>query len=467
MKKALAILMVLAVVAGAAFADTYGNEAAVSVSGDATLTWGIDLDADDKQANGFKNAENWEVKIPLLSKQSFTHKSEGDNYAEITIADAQSFLVSKEDADAFVAGDNTVDNLTAKLVFGAVYVVIEDKPGFKTNNAQLFAPIKNDSWGDSDEEGDLTFEPGFDVVGGTKIGYKTEKFDVAAKIGSFNNWETAGKSQYAVGVDASVTPSDMITASATLNYGMKDRATTSDEDGEFASGVISAGAKVVAKPVEGLTATVALDAGNDYVATDADGEAYDVFAMDVLASVAYKFVEAGVYYASVATPFASNVDADSGLKIAGFDKEGVAIADAAAYLKLTDGDMVENLDAWFTVMAYSFLSDPKYYKDTFDVDVTAPISIGTGASYKIVQNDVNYIKPFFSLYAQNMSHFTEEPTDWIHCGEVGADYGLFTNTVVTAKYAAGGTQDNMSYAMIATPANSTKGVFTLACKVTY
>ena len=60
----------------------------------------------------------------------------------------------------------------------------------------------------------MLYEVITDVVGATKVGYKTDKFDVGARIGSFNNWESQGKSKYAVGADATLTPSDMVSVDA-------------------------------------------------------------------------------------------------------------------------------------------------------------------------------------------------------------------------------------------------------------
>ncbi len=454
MKKALAILSVLAMVAGVAFADSFGNEAVVSVSGDASLTWGINLDG--TQPNGFKNEANWEIKIPLLTKQTFSTKSEGENYAEINIVDAQVNVNGEDGAKSdFSGGDKKIDKVTAKLVFGPVYVVIADKPGFKTNYANIWDPIKNDSYGDAAEEDNIHFEPGFDVVGATKVGYKTDKFDVGARIGSFNNWETQGKSKYAVGADATLTPSDMVSVDAKFNYGMVPG------DNADVDAIMSLGAKVVLKPVDGLTATVAFDGGNDYVAAD-KGTADDAFAFDVLASVAYKFAEAGVYYASAGAPYDFE------------DEVGTDNADLAAYVKLTDGDFVENLDAWVTVMVENALTSSDAWEAAGTADSwtsnfaksAMPIRIGAGANYKYAMGDVNYVKPFAELFAQNM-RLGYDGTEYVYCGKVGADYGLFTNTVLTAKYEAGGTNDNLRNALVKTASRTTKGNFTLACKVTY
>lgn len=460
MKKALAILMALAMIVPAVFADdavTYGNNAAVTVEGNATLSWGYNLES---EAHGFKNAAEWKIVIPLIAKQTFAHKGEGDNFAEISIVDAQYNIQGDHDGDVnFTAGDKKIDKVTAKLNFGPMYVTVYDKPGFKTNNANIWDPIKADSYGDSPEENGWLFEPGFDGWG-TKVGYKTETFDVGAKVGSKGTYEgVKDDSKYAFGVDASFKPSDIIDLSATFNYATWARTTKAADATDFKKGIMSLGAKAVSKPVDGLELTVGFDGGNDAVA---DGK--DAFAWDALASAKYKFVEAGAYLASAGTPF-------RGIKIT-YDANEVqtkieSVMGAAAYGKLTDGDFVDNLDAWFTFMAYGFGSDT-------GVDVL-PMAIGTGANYKYAMNDVNYIKPFFEFFANNkfyaggitLADKKKEAEKLAYAYNVGVEYGLFTNTTITAKFAAGSTKDNNLIGPVKTDAKDDKGLFTLACKVTY
>lgn len=460
MKKALAILMALAMIVPAVFADdavTYGNNAAVTVEGNATLSWGYNLES---EAHGFKNAAEWKIIIPLLAKQTFAHKGEGDNFAEISIVDAQYNIQGDHDGDVnFTAGDKKIDKVTAKLNFGSMYVTVYDKPGFKTNNANIWDPIKADSYGDSAEENGWLFEPGFDGWG-TKVGYKTETFDVGAKVGSKGTYESVkDDSKYAFGVDASFKPSDIIDLSATFNYATWARTTKAADATDFKKGIMSLGAKAVSKPVDGLVLTVGFDSGNDAVA---DGK--DAFAWDALASAKYKFVEAGAYLASAGTPF-------QGKKIT-YDAAEIitkteSVMGAAAYGKLTDGDFVENLDAWFTFMAYGFGSDT-------GVDVL-PMAIGTGANYKYAMNDVNYIKPFFEFFANNtfyaggvtLADKKKEAEKLAYAYNLGVEYGLFTNTTITAKFAAGSTKDNNLIGPVKTDAKDDKGLFTLACKVTY
>lgn len=514
MKKALAILMALAMVAVAVYAEdaaSYGNMAAVAVTGNATLTWGQDLET---KANGFKNGAEWKIQIPLLAKQTFTHKGEGDSYAEISIVDAQYMIEGKHDAgkgeyrdDSFTGGDKKIDKVEAKLVFGNIYVTINKAPGFKSNNAEIWAPIKNDGYFDGSKDaympwgGDTTsaaadakegrllrFEPGFDAAG-TKIGYKTDKFDVGVKIGSKNNWEvTEGRSLYAFGLDASVTPSEMISAAATVNYAnWKATKTYVGDDGKTKTQdyILDLGAKVTVKPITDLTLTAAIDAGNDYIAftgqTDSEaGKEKFVFAYDALVSAKYKFVEAGLY---VAGPGSYNDSAIiPGIDVNGKDKYLNDITDISVYGKVTDGDFVENLDVSATVMAYSMLTAwSDFENDDNKKPLATPLAFGFESSYKYAMNDVNYLKPFFNIWGQNnMTIAGADAYEMIKLGnytfdntlqtawEAGADYGLFSNAVVTAKFAKGSNDNkNERFDLIKTAQSRDAGRFTLACKVTY
>jgi len=90
-------------------------------------------------------------------------------------------------------------------------------------------------------------------------------------------------------------------------------------------------------------------------------------------------------------------------------------------------------------------------------------------------NDVNYIKPFFEFYANNkfyaggitLADKKKEAEKLAYAYNVGVEYGLFTNTKITAKFAAGSTKDNNLIGPVETDAKDDKGLFTLACKVTY
>jgi hypothetical protein len=101
MKKALAILLALALVAGAAFAE----EPAYDLSGSASLTWGYDLDT---EAHGFTNASSASLSFPLGA----TSGSKGEEAITGMISISE-FTVDIVDG----ALDATNGSVTAKILF--------------------------------------------------------------------------------------------------------------------------------------------------------------------------------------------------------------------------------------------------------------------------------------------------------------------------------------------------------------
>lgn len=297
----------------------------------------------------------------------------------------------------------------------------------------------------------------------------------------------------------------MLTVAGTFNYANWQRTTTSASDGKFDDGIMTVGAKVTAKPIDGLEINAAFDGTNDAILADKNGKVSDVFAFEANASAKYKFIEAGVYYASASTPYTTKtlkttsddeegsvvttLDAGDANWFGSFDKDGVNIGDMAFFAKLTDGDYIENLDAWFTFMMYNPLSDyAGYMKENAgdDFGISTPIAIGLGANYKYALNDVNYVKPFFEFYGQNnlacnddddadkLAMFVTTDKDgkvvegaFQTAISIGADYGLFSNTTITAKYEAGSTVDNHALQLLDDTMANDKGTITLACKVVY
>ncbi|NVP24840.1 major outer sheath protein Msp [Treponema phagedenis] len=185
------------------YALTSGAKA--SIEGSTKLEWGIDLGAGkvtkDSIAHGFKNSGSWKVSFPLFEKKSFTSKADTPVYAEVIIKDVelgiQSKNKSKKEKDFAFTGK--VDEIVGTLYFYDAYLKIYKKPGFKVNYAQIWDPLKADDW---DKSG-YKFEPGFDIAGGTTLGYKKDNIgnsgldlDAGVKFGSNGNWETEGKSDY-------------------------------------------------------------------------------------------------------------------------------------------------------------------------------------------------------------------------------------------------------------------------------
>ena len=171
-------------------------EPKIDIEADAKVSWGVDFGSGtgkpaDRVKHGFKNDSSWKVKFPLIKKGDKTSaKSDMPVYGEVTLKDIELNIQSKHDKKDF-AFDGKVDKLEAKLHFYGAYLTVFNKPGFKTNYANLWDPLrKSDNY--NDVKGDVTykFEPGFDGFG-TKIGYANKNImdlDVGLQFGSNGNW---------------------------------------------------------------------------------------------------------------------------------------------------------------------------------------------------------------------------------------------------------------------------------------
>lgn len=195
MKKYLFICLALLSIAFVWARDAeLANAEKLAIEANATVKWGIDLgrgtgDAEDRhQTHGFKNEQSWKVRFPIIKKGTNTSERKDDQvYGEVILKDIELAVESKHDAKDFKP-TGKVDKLEAKFVFYGFYLQVYNKPDFKTNFASVKTPVayKNSK--------DYQFESGFDVLYGTKFGYKNDKWlglDVGVKIGSNNTWEPA------------------------------------------------------------------------------------------------------------------------------------------------------------------------------------------------------------------------------------------------------------------------------------
>ena len=177
------------------------QEPKIDIEADATVSWGVDFGSgttgklEDRAMHGFKNAASWKVKFPLIKKGDKTSaKSDVPVYAEVTLKDIELNIQSKHDKnDKKFALDGKVDKLKAQLVFYGAYLQVFNEPGFTTNYANLWEPLKkSDNYDDVEDIVTSTFKPGFKGYG-TKIGYANKNFmdlDVGLKFGSNGNWES-------------------------------------------------------------------------------------------------------------------------------------------------------------------------------------------------------------------------------------------------------------------------------------
>ena len=201
MKKILAILMILVLVGGVAFAQLTPQ-----VTAKASVNWGIDFGAgkNAKAQHGFENLLDAKVVIPLYMG-TLNSKTEGDVRMNFDLGVNLAYIFYDQlsnSASPHVAWDSdaelkllrkTLSDMSASIHFFGGYMNVYGRPDFSTNYAQIWSPIRDNgiAWG-PETSGDIT---GF----GTKLGYASDdlagtglKFDAGLKFGSNGSWKAKG-----------------------------------------------------------------------------------------------------------------------------------------------------------------------------------------------------------------------------------------------------------------------------------
>jgi len=178
MKKIIAITAMAAMVAAAALADEPVAEMGVELSGDATLTWGVDLDEGD---TGFKNEANAKAVVTFVKEG--TKSTEGDGvWAEVGVKfDGNlKYKLDGDGSDAFVKDGGKIALDVAKLHIGDLYI------GLKSGDIQI-GEVKLPSavFADSkDARLGLQNVGQKDVSQGLVAGYGTDDFGIAVDFRS-------------------------------------------------------------------------------------------------------------------------------------------------------------------------------------------------------------------------------------------------------------------------------------------
>ena len=191
----------------------------IDVDADATVSWGIDLGSGDISEktikHGFKNTDSWTVKFPLIKKgDKVSAKSEAPVYGEVKLTDIELNIQSKHDENGGkFTPDGKVDGLKAKLVFYGAYLQVYNKPGFASDYANLWEPLKKSSdYDDKEDDVIYKFKPSFTGYG-TKIGYANADLmdlDVGLKFGSNGNWEAKDADDPKPVIDKSLPHSEVL-----------------------------------------------------------------------------------------------------------------------------------------------------------------------------------------------------------------------------------------------------------------
>lgn len=374
MKKAIVLLLALAVLGGAVFAEG----AAYTLSGSASLTWGYDLDTD---TSGFENVASFEIVFPIAVGASKTTTGEG-TYGTITVKDiylsvedllgAGGTSLDDDDDDADDDGTPLLATLTAKIVSGPFYMSIYNRSSLNFNKATDLL------------DGDLDLSALIDANAyGTKIGYDSELYDFGFIInskGDFTNDDADATynvdNEYAIGVVTSIIAvKDLLTINAGFSYDVTD---ATKGMGAYITLPVTVGA-------------LSITAAADFNLTEAAPAVYDAkltIGYDILEGLN---VTAKAYY--------SDLDDDIEASIA-VESEDVGMPGLYAY------------------------ADFGYY-NALETAVAASWAFNWELYLKNMLDDVRYVKPFASGSFDSADLVTLT---------AGVEAKLIDNTVFTLKY---------------------------------
>jgi hypothetical protein len=189
MKKLSILLIGLLLVSGLAFAE-FG---AVTVSGSASVTWGVDLNSG---ATGFANAGTSSVSIALIDKASATTTGDDGLYGTITVKD-----YSLKITDGAIV--SSIGAVTASIMVDPATITIYKAPGMSWGNATIIDG--------TDLAPGLT---GANTMGGITIGIPAGPADLSIYVVSDGDWTSNVANDYAAGLDVSV-----VAGPATIDLG--------------------------------------------------------------------------------------------------------------------------------------------------------------------------------------------------------------------------------------------------------
>lgn len=234
--KRLTLLTILLVVVGLASGFGLELKPGFTLSANAKLSWGINLDT---MATGFKNAETIDAYVWFFADETTdTHQGEGDWYGVIKVKDLELFWYTNE-AQYFATNwtyavvgvpDLTIEDpdLEAKIVGlgGKLAIGIYSDPDLGSN-VDFVASLENDDktandvdWYTLDDETTTEADLGVDYAGpGTYVSYMvSDALTVAFEIVSNNDYSVDDSDAYAMALDVLATFAPL-TVTAGVNYG--------------------------------------------------------------------------------------------------------------------------------------------------------------------------------------------------------------------------------------------------------
>ena len=402
--KKLTLLIVLFLTLG--LTATFALDVEPSWSGDATLTWGVDL---NNSSTGFEAIANGAAKLLFLDAASVSKAGEGTVYGSIEINEATIAL------DTAAAGATlTAPSVTAKIIMDPLWIKIYSRPGMEFDWA-------------ADAEGDgNVVEVGYTYagadVGGLTVGVDFDPVSLEIYLASEDMWTANTVNGYAAGVKGKVAM-DPITVELYALMGFNYAGDTED---------IGFGASAdVDLDLGGMGLKVGIDA--DILSPEVGALAFEIaFATDLILT----------YNADGDAKTQMNVDVSY--------SDPATLGDLDVKLGFTENKadgFIPNLTAGLTVLLYDVLGT-----NTMGTD------IDVSGSY-----DIDGIKPGFAVgYDMGINSVDlDETMDLNVYLELG---GLVDLTTFTLDYTSPQLLDGKTGAAITA---MDKGIFTFATKVAY
>ncbi len=241
--KRLTLLTILLVVVGLASGFGLELKPGFTLTANAKLSWGIDLDT---MHTGFKNAETIDAYVWFFKDETTdTHQGEGDWYGVIKVKDLELFWYTNEakyfaNSDTLITGwtyaavgvsdlANEDPELEAKIVGlgGDLAIGVYSDPDLGSN-VDFVASLESDDKVDNDkdyytldDETTVEADLGLDFSGpGTYVSYAlSDALLLALEVVSNNDWTVDDSDAYAFAIDVQYKVA-MLTINAGVNYGL-------------------------------------------------------------------------------------------------------------------------------------------------------------------------------------------------------------------------------------------------------
>lgn len=426
-----------------------------SISGDASVTFGTDL---DEGYSGFSESTSSDLTWTFVA-ESTEEKGEGDVYGWIELAN---FKAEANAADGLTV---TAPSVSAKINMGPAYIdlttggvsVNQASQGVKVGQNVLSAPSTTDvsgAWetegGDTVGDQDVGAAAGGDLAFGINAGGMAT---VELSVGSSGDWDNNTNNAYILGFSTDLTPTDALTVNLDTNL----RVNYNDGDPMDANNPVYVGTGL-----EYSLGAVAPDtdlvpfAGVDMELTDADTRTQVGAGVNLTwASLGTDDAETNVFGAD------ANVTSGVGLGVTYYTAENASDLGVKLGFYEDDGDagLLPGIGA-ATVLQFN---------QNLETEVSG-LGIGLEANYT-----AGPAKPYFGVVANNSDL---DAGDFGTSINAGLELTMIPNTTLTLDYASGnvalegdgtgvGTNVYTDGAADAAQGNAKLGEFSITAKVAY